>query len=200
MAVCPLGTVTADRASSHAGYNRHSILQKLLPAALADKMFYMGGLIGEGLAEYRIGQAAGAKSLPEGFARILGHDVLAVIAGDQHHDMAGALPAFVTAMDFTRRVLVVRVAHKGTREEKGLPSYASPLDSQFPRCKEVIRLTFYLGGLGLEREFTVLSPVSKARTCGRNPVNPQNGPAVFPGEATVEKWRYGRGSASSSHS
>lgn len=60
----------------------------------------MGGLIGEGLAEYRVGQAAGAKGLPEGFARILGHDVLTVIPWHQHYDMAGALPAFVTAMDF----------------------------------------------------------------------------------------------------
>lgn len=160
----------------------------------------MGGLVGQCFTKRPVGDAAGSKGLPEGFARILGHDVLAVIAGDQHHDMAGTLAAFVTAVDFSRRILVVRVAHKGAREGRGLPSYASPLDSQCPRCKEVIRLTFYLGGLGLEREFTVLSPVPKARTCGRNPVNPQNGPAVFPGEATVEKWRYGRGSASSSHS
>lgn len=113
--------MSADRASPHAGYNRHSILQKLLAAAFADQMFYMGGLIGEGLAEYRIGQAAGAKGLPEGFARILGHDVLAVIAGDQHHDMAGTFPAFVTAMDFSWRILVVRVAHKWDREVRQAP-------------------------------------------------------------------------------
>lgn len=113
--------MTVDRASPHAGYNRHSILQKLLAAALADQVLYMGGLISEGLAEYRVGQAAGAKGLPEGFARVLGHDVLAVIAGDQHHDMAGALPAFVTAMDFTRWLLVVRVAHKGAREVRQAP-------------------------------------------------------------------------------
>ena len=84
-------------------------------------MFYMGGLIGEGLAEYRIGQAAGAKGLPEGFARILGHDVLAVIAGDQHHEMAGTLAAFVTAVDFSWRILVVRVAHKWAREVRQAP-------------------------------------------------------------------------------
>jgi hypothetical protein len=94
---------------------RGSILQKLLAAAFADKMFYMGGLIGESLAEYRVGQEAGAKGLPEGFARILGHDVLAVIPWHQHHDMAGALPAFVTAMDFTWRVLVVLAGHDDAR-------------------------------------------------------------------------------------
>lgn len=113
--------MTAGRASPLVGKFIHSILQKLLPAAFADKMFYMGGLIGEGLTEDRIGQAAGAKGLPEGFARILGHDVLAVIPWHQYHDMAGALATFVTAMDFTRRVLVVRVAHKGAREEREAP-------------------------------------------------------------------------------
>ena len=102
----------------------------------------MGGLIGEGLAEYRIGQAAGAKGLPEGFARILGHDVLAVIAGDQHHEMAGTLAAFVTAVDFSWRILVVRVAHKGAREESGRPSYSSPLGSQSLLADAVSRLTF----------------------------------------------------------
>ena len=59
----------------------------------------MGGLIGEGLAEYRIGQAAGAKGLPEGLARVFGHHILAVIPWHQYHDMAGAFPAFVTAME-----------------------------------------------------------------------------------------------------
>lgn len=102
----------------------------------------MGGLIGEGLAEYRVGQAAGTKGLPEGFARILGHDVLTVIPWHQYHDMAGALPAFVTAMDFTRRILVVRVAHKGAREESGRPSYSSPLGSQSLLADAVSRLTF----------------------------------------------------------
>jgi len=92
--------------------------------------YYMGGLIGEGLAEYRIGQAAGAKGLPEGFARLFGHHILAVIPWHQHHDMAGALPACVTAMDFSWRILVVRVAHKGAREENERPSYSSPLGSQ----------------------------------------------------------------------
>lgn len=103
----------------------------------------MGGLIGEGLAEDRIGQAAGAKGLPEGFARVFGHHILAVIPWHQYHDMAGALATFVTAMDFTRRVLVVRVAHKGAREESGRPSYPSPLGSQSSRSKEVIRFTLY---------------------------------------------------------
>ena len=104
------------------GWARHgSILEKLLPAAFADQMFYMGGLIGEGLAEYRIGQAAGAKGLPEGFARLFGHHILAVIPWHQYHDMAGALPACVTAMDFSWWVLVVRVAHKWAREERQAP-------------------------------------------------------------------------------
>lgn len=114
-------------------------------------MFYMGGLIGEGLAEYRIGQAAGAKGLPEGFTRILGHDVLAVIAGDQHHDMAGTLPAFVTTMDFSWRILVVRVAHKGAREESGRPSYSSPLGSQSLLASAVSRLTFCAPSLLFDR-------------------------------------------------
>jgi hypothetical protein len=81
-------------------------------------MPHMSGLIGEGLAEYRIGQTAGAKGLPEGFTRFFGHYILAVVARHQHHDMAGTLSAFVTAMDFTWRVLVVRVAHTGAREER----------------------------------------------------------------------------------
>ncbi len=81
----------------------------------------MGGLIGEGLAEYRIGQAAGAKGLPEGFARVFGHHILTVIPWHQHHDMAGALPACVTAMDFSWRVLIVLTTHKGAREEREAP-------------------------------------------------------------------------------
>ena len=84
-------------------------------------MFYMGGLVGQCFTKRPVGDAAGSKGLPEGSARILGHDVLAVIAGDQHHDMAGTLPAFVTAMDFSWRILVVRVAHKGAREERLAP-------------------------------------------------------------------------------
>lgn len=60
----------------------------------------MGGLVSQRFAKRPVGDAAGSKGLPEGFAGVLGHDVLSVIAGDQHHDMAGALPAFVTAMDF----------------------------------------------------------------------------------------------------
>jgi len=52
-------------------------------------MPYMGGLIGQGLAEYRVGQEAGAKGLPESFARLLGYDVLAMVAGDQYHKMVG---------------------------------------------------------------------------------------------------------------
>ena len=81
-----------------AGGNRYSILKKLLPAALADQMPHMGGLIGEGLAEYRVGQEAGAKGLPEGFARLLGHDVLAVVAGDQHYQVVGFDAAFSANM------------------------------------------------------------------------------------------------------
>lgn len=81
----------------------------------------MGGLVGQCFTKRPVGDAAGSKGLPEGFARILGHDVLAVIAGDQHHDMAGSFPAFVTTMDFTRWVLVVRVAHTWAREERQAP-------------------------------------------------------------------------------
>lgn len=102
----------------------------------------MGGLVSQRFAKRPVGDAAGSKGLPEGFARILGHDVLSVIAGDQHHDMAGTLPAFVTAMDFTRWILVVRVAHKGAREESGRPSYSSPLGSQSLLADAVSRLTF----------------------------------------------------------
>lgn len=81
----------------------------------------MGGLVGQCFTKRPVGDAAGSKGLPEGFARILGHDVLAVIAGDQYHEMAGTLATFVTAMDFTRRILVVRVAHKWAREERRAP-------------------------------------------------------------------------------
>ncbi|MNI80572.1 hypothetical protein D3C73_1371090 [compost metagenome] len=76
----------------------------------------MGGLIGEGLAEYRVGQAAGTKGLPEGFARFLGHDVLSVIAWHQHHDMAGALAAAVATMDFAR---FAQGCHTGVALEVG---------------------------------------------------------------------------------
>lgn len=71
----------------------------------------MGGLVSQRFTKRPVGDAAGSKGLPEGFARILGHDVLSVIAGDQYHYMTGALPAFVTAMDFTWRVLVVLAGH-----------------------------------------------------------------------------------------
>lgn len=110
----------SDRRQSFASCQgkQPSILQKLLPAAFADQMFYMGGLIGEGLTEYRIGQAAGAKGLPEGLARVFGHHILAVIPWHQYHDMAGALPAFVTATDFSWWVLIVLTTHKGAREER----------------------------------------------------------------------------------
>lgn len=64
-------------------------------------MPYMGGLIGEGLAEYRVGQEAGAKGLPEGFARLLGHDVLAMVAGNQYHKMVGFDAAFSANMQFS---------------------------------------------------------------------------------------------------
>ena len=82
-----------------------SILEKGLAAALAAQVLYMGGLVSQGRAECPVGDAAGSKGLPEGFARILGHDVLTVIARDQHHYMAGALSAFVAAMDFALRLL-----------------------------------------------------------------------------------------------
>ncbi|MNH24419.1 hypothetical protein D3C79_843480 [compost metagenome] len=65
----------------------------------------MGGLIGQGRAECPVGEGAGAKGLPEGLARVFGHDVLTVVAGDQHHYMAGALPALVAAMDFALLLL-----------------------------------------------------------------------------------------------
>lgn len=64
-------------------------------------MPYMGGLIGQGLAEYRVGQEAGAKGLPEGFARLLGHDVLAVVAGNQHYQVVGFDAAFSANMQFS---------------------------------------------------------------------------------------------------
>ena len=76
----------------------------------------MGGLIGEGLAEYRIGQAAGAKGLPEGLARVFGHHILAVIPWHQHHDMAGALAAAVATMDFAR---FAQGCHTGVALEVG---------------------------------------------------------------------------------
>lgn len=84
-------------------------------------MFYMGGLVGKCFTKRPVGDAAGSKGLPEGFARILGHDVLAVIPWHQYHDMAGTLAAFVTAMDLSWRILVVRVAHKEAREEREAP-------------------------------------------------------------------------------
>ena len=103
----------------------------------------MGGLVGQCFTKRPVGDAAGSKGLPEGFARILGHDVLAVIAGNKHHDMAGSFPAFVTAVDFSRRILVVRVAHKWAREESGRPSYSSPLGSQSLLASAVSSLTFW---------------------------------------------------------
>ena len=115
----------------------------------------MGGLVGQCFTKRPVGDAAGSKGLPEGFARILGHDVLAVIAGDQHHDMAGSFPAFVTAMDFTWRVLVVRVAHKWAREESGRPSYSSPLGSQSLLTSAVSSLTFRAAA-GLPSQFRLM--------------------------------------------
>ena len=64
----------------------------------------MGGLIGQSRAECPVGEGAGAKGLPEGLARVFGHDVLTVIARDQHHYMAGALPALVAAVDLALRL------------------------------------------------------------------------------------------------
>jgi hypothetical protein len=52
-----------------------------------------------------------------------------------HHDMAGALSAFVTAMDFTWRVLVVLAGHEAlvqADEDSGRPSYSFPLGSHSP--------------------------------------------------------------------
>ena len=102
----------------------------------------MGGLVGKCFTKRPVGDAAGSKGLPEGFARILGHDVLAVIPWHQYHDMAGTLAAFVTAMDFSWRILVVRVAHKEAREESGRPSYSSSLGSQSLLTGAVSGLTF----------------------------------------------------------
>jgi len=82
-----------------------SILEKFLAAAFADQMPHMGSLIGEGRAECPVGEGAGAKGLPEGLARVFGHDVLTVVAGDQYHYMAGALPALVAAMYFALLLL-----------------------------------------------------------------------------------------------
>lgn len=104
-AIQPFGAVTVGRASPLAGGNRYSILEKLLAAALADQMLYMGGLIGQSRAECPVGEGAGAKGLPEGLARVFGHDVLTVIARDQHHYMAGALAALVAAVDLALRLL-----------------------------------------------------------------------------------------------
>jgi hypothetical protein len=62
--------------------------------------------------------------LPEGFTRFFGHQVLTVVARHQHHYMAGTLSAFVTAMDFTWRVLVVLAGHEAlvqADEESGAP-------------------------------------------------------------------------------
>ena len=67
----------------------------------------MGGLIGQSRAECPVGEGAGAKGLPEGLARVFGHDVLTVIARDQHHYMAGTLPALVAAVDLALRLLFV---------------------------------------------------------------------------------------------
>ncbi len=111
--------------------------------AFANQMFYMGGLVGQCFTKRPVGDAAGSKGLPEGFARLFGHHILAVIPWHQHHDMAGTFPAFVTAMDFTRRILVVRVAHKEAREESRRPSYSSPLGSQSLLASAVSSLTFW---------------------------------------------------------
>ena len=81
----------------------------------------MGGLVGQCFTKRPVGDAAGSKGLPEGFARVFGHHILAVIPWYQHHDMAGTLAAFVTAVDFCWRILVVRVAHKKAREEREAP-------------------------------------------------------------------------------
>ena len=99
-----------------AGGNRYSILEKFLAAALADKVAHMGGLIGQSRAECPVGEGAGAKGLPEGLARVFGHDVLAVVARDQHHDMAGALAAAVATMDFAR---FAQGCHTGVALEVG---------------------------------------------------------------------------------
>lgn len=61
----------------------------------------MGCLIGQGLAKCPVGDAAGTKGLPEDFARLLGHDVLAMVAGDQYHKMVGFDAAFSANMQFS---------------------------------------------------------------------------------------------------
>ena len=65
----------------------------------------MGGLVGQGRAKCPVGDRAGAKGVPEGLARLLGHHILAVVAGHQHHYMAGALAALVAAVDLALRLL-----------------------------------------------------------------------------------------------
>ena len=91
------------------------ILEKLLAATLADKMPHMGSLIGQGLAKCPVGDSTGAKGLPEGLARLLGHDVLAVVAGDQHHQMVGFDPAPVAEMDLTLFARLALGCHGGIR-------------------------------------------------------------------------------------
>jgi len=72
--------------------------------------------VGELVSKYGVGEQAGAKGLPEGLGLVFGHDVLAVVARDQHHDMAGALAAAVATMDFAR---FAQGCHTGVALEVG---------------------------------------------------------------------------------
>ena len=76
----------------------------------------MGGLVGQGRAKCPVSDRACAKGLPEGLARLFGHHVLAVVARDQHHYMAGALAAAVATMDFAR---FAQGCHTGVALEVG---------------------------------------------------------------------------------
>ncbi|MND98168.1 hypothetical protein D3C80_905090 [compost metagenome] len=72
--------------------------------------------VGELVSKYGVGEQAGAKGLPEDLGLVFGHDVLAVVARDQHHDMAGALAAAVATMDFAR---FAQGCHTGVALEVG---------------------------------------------------------------------------------
>ena len=117
-----------------------SILEKLLAAMLADQMPHMGGLIGQGLAKCPVGDSAGAKGLPEGLARFLGYDVLAVVAGDQYHQMVGFDPALVAEVDLTLFARLALGCHGRIRSRCGWRAHHNllrlALNSPFRGCIE----------------------------------------------------------------
>lgn len=110
------GCVCAVGAERDPGFYCYSILEKGLAAAFADKMSHIRVQVGELVSKYGVGEQAGAKGLPEGLGLVFGHDVLAVVARDQHHDMAGALAAAVATMDFAR---FAQGCHTGVALEVG---------------------------------------------------------------------------------